>query len=115
MIESIAEGLIETLTEGRNLSDIWLIVTVGFVENSLEFSNISGEGICVLLDTEKAILRFLDLIRIIVDARELVKDCVVVVGAGRLSVYELWENHRLNLTIKIEVDVVELCYGVTDS
>ena len=64
-------------------------MTVGFVENSLEFSNISGEGIYILLNTKKAVLYFLDLIRIIVDARKLVKDCVIVIGAGRLSVYEL--------------------------
>ena len=64
-------------------------MTVGFVENSLKFSNISGEGIYILLNTKKAVLYFLDLIRIIVDARKLVKDRVVVVGAGRLSVYEL--------------------------
>lgn len=83
------EGLVETLAEGRNLSDIWLIVTVGFVENSLEFCDISGEGICVLLNIKKAVLGFLDLVRVIVDARELVKNYIIVVDTGRLSVYKL--------------------------
>ena len=65
-------------------------MTVGFVENLFEFYDISGEGICVLLDIEKAVLGFLDLVRVIVDARELVKNYIVVVDTGRLSVCELW-------------------------
>ena len=115
LIKSITEGLVKTLTEGRNLSDIQLIVTVGFVENLFEFYDISGEGICVLLDIEKAVLGFLDLVRVIVDARELVKNYIIVVDTRRLSVYKLQQNYRLNLTIKIKVDIVELYYNVTNS
>ena len=46
---------------------------IGFVEDSLGFSDISSEGICVLLGVKKAVLSFLDLVGIVVDARELVK------------------------------------------
>jgi hypothetical protein len=57
-------------------------VTIGFVEDSLESSDISGESIGVLLDIKKAVLGFLDLIRVIVDTRELVKNHIIVVDTG---------------------------------
>lgn len=57
-------------------------MTIGFVEDSLESSDISGESIGVLLDIKKAVLGFLDLIRVIVDTRELVKNHIIVVDTG---------------------------------
>lgn len=57
-------------------------MTIGFVEDSLESSDISGESIGVLLDIKKAVLGFLDLIRVIVDTCELVKNHIIVVDTG---------------------------------
>jgi hypothetical protein len=57
-------------------------VTIGFVEDLLKSSDISGESIGVLLDIEKAVLGFLDLVRVIVDTSKLVKNYIVVVDTG---------------------------------
>ena len=90
-------------------------MAVSFVEIALELSDISGERIGVLLKVKKAILGFLDLIRVIINAGELIKYYIVVVVAGSLSVYELGKNYSLDLTIEVKVDVVELSGSVTDS
>jgi hypothetical protein len=73
---------------------------VSFVEVALELSDISSERIGVLLKIKKAILCFLDLIRVIVNAGKLIKNCVVVVVARGLRIRELRENYRLNLAIE---------------
>ena len=90
-------------------------MAVSFVEIALELSDVSGERIGVLLKVEKAILGFLDLVWVIVNAGELIKYYIVVVVAGGLSVYELGKNYGLDLAIEVKVDVVELSGSVTDS
>ena len=62
LIESIAKGIIETLTKGGDLGDVWPVVAMSFIEVALELGDVSGEGIGVLLKVEKAIFGFLDLI-----------------------------------------------------
>ena len=90
-------------------------MAVSFVEVALELSDISGERIGFLLEVKKAIFCFLDLIRVIVNAGKLLKNCIMVVVAGALSVRKLRKNYSLDLAIEVEVDVVGLGSSVTDS
>lgn len=52
LVELIAKGRIETFARGGDLSDVWPIVDVSFVEFALDVSDINGEGIDVLLEIE---------------------------------------------------------------
>ena len=57
-------------------------MTFGFVENSFELSDISGDRIGFLLNRKETIFGFLNLIRIIVNAAELIENCIKIVYAG---------------------------------
>lgn len=60
--ESIPKLVVEALAEGRNLRDVWLVLSLCFVENTLELSNIGNERIFALFNRQKTILRFLNLV-----------------------------------------------------
>lgn len=57
----------------------------------------------------------MNLVRVIVNAGELVKNCIEIVDTRGFCIRELRKNHYLDLTIKVEVDVVELGSSITDS
>ena len=50
---------------------------------------------------------------VIVNAYELVKDCIVVVRR-LVSLRQLRKNHSLNMRIKVKVDVIELGNSVAN-
>jgi hypothetical protein len=70
----------QVIAEEEDFIGLWPIRTFGFIQQTFKPTNVSCEGIGVLLKFVKLVFSFLNLIKVGIDAGELVQNNIIVVN-----------------------------------
>ena len=115
VLQSTANGVVKPVPEADDFVDVRPGSATSFVEGAFEFSNVGRQGVGNLFESIQLILCFLPLVRVIVYPRELFQDRVVVPDLTGFSDRQLWEDHALNGAVEIQVNIVKLRNGISNS